>query len=418
MELSKRINRYFLTISAFAWVVSTLIFYFSINFILQYQVKTTLRQQATAIEQMLQQNPDWTGIKPYLEVKKNRSGVKNKIVSTNIIDSSNASGPIKRPVLQLQRLVELEGESYSIKISRTTYELGLTKWSLTILFSLFTILIIVGLYYLNKKFLIKTLAPLQQSLEQVKQFNTEGKEKPKLVETKVQEFTSLNQEFDLLMNRIRQDYVDLKEFTESAAHELQPPLSIIRNKIESLLEDNNMTADQSLKLVTIYEQVNRISILNANLLILTKIENGKIGDAVAFDAKEVLAELWTDYNDLIASKKFAVQQDIHSCQLQCTKEVLFIAIKNLLENALKYTPEGGKIAVYLTQKSFILGNSGDSALANPQLLYGHAIKGQNWASATGLGLAIVKQIADLYNWKLDYRFEKNMHFFELIFQQE
>ena len=419
MELSMRINRHFLWLSALAWVVSSLFFYFFISFVLMNQSKADLKQQAIGIEKIVSRNPDWGGVPPYIRVIKNNNGINTKknIFRKTLADSTNSSGPINRPVLQFQKSLELGGQSYILHISKSIYAQNLTKWILSILFSIVTILIILLLNYLNKRFLIKTLKPLQESLEQVKQFSNQNPEKPKFAESKVTEFKSLNQEFDVMMDRIRQDYIDLKEFTESAAHELQTPLAIIRKKIESLLEDNNMTTDQSLKLVSIYEQVNRISILNANLLILTKIENGKVGDAVAVDAKEVLTELWEEHSALIESKKFTVQQDIHSCQLDCTKEVLFIALKNLLENAIKYTVEGGKIAVYLTQKSFILGNSGDSALANPQVLYGHAIKGQDWATATGLGLAIVKQIADIYNWKLNYRFEKNMHLFELVFQK-
>jgi signal transduction histidine kinase len=69
------------------------------------------------------------------------------------------------------------------------------------------------------------------------------------------------------------DYKNLKKFSENALHELQTPLDIIRAKTEILLEGNRLPNDQLEKLQADYQNVNRLSKINSNLLLLTKIES-------------------------------------------------------------------------------------------------------------------------------------------------
>jgi signal transduction histidine kinase len=69
------------------------------------------------------------------------------------------------------------------------------------------------------------------------------------------------------------DYKNLKKFSENALHELQTPLAIIRAKTVILLEGNRLPNDQLEKIQTEYQNVNRLSKINSNLLLLTKIES-------------------------------------------------------------------------------------------------------------------------------------------------
>lgn len=417
MELSKRINRQFIILSSIAFVVMCLSYYFIIDFVLQQHSKTVLSQKTKETIHTLTFHPEWRGMPPYILVEKDSNKVSEKRVYdyTAIADSTLQRTYHLKPYRLLQQSLNIRGQGYHLKVTTPlTAEIRL-KWHLLFIFAALLSLLLYGLYRFKRKFLARTLLPLQQSLGQVKQFNVQSNEKPVLQDSKVNEFKEINKEFEVLMVRIQQDYSDLKAFTESAAHELQIPVAIIRKKIESLLEEQNMTEEQSLKLVTIYEQINRISILNANLLILTKVENKHFEKTAAVDASKLLSQLWDAHLDLVKSKHLKLQQDIQTCRLDCNEELLFIAFKNLLENAVKYSPEGGKLAVYLNQKSIIIGNSGENALVHSQQLYGQPIKGQNWAAATGLGLAIVKQITDICGWELRYRFEHKMHFFEVVF---
>jgi Signal transduction histidine kinase len=63
--------------------------------------------------------------------------------------------------------------------------------------------------------------------------------------TTTEEFAFMNESLGMAARKAEQDYLLLKEFTENASHELQTPLSIIRSKLEILIQDEDLSHRQS-----------------------------------------------------------------------------------------------------------------------------------------------------------------------------
>ena len=83
--------------------------------------------------------------------------------------------------------------------------------------------------------------------------------KVKKVNTSTLEFNKMQDLFHDMIYRIEDDYKRLKEYTEHMAHEIQTPLTIIRNKTENLISDNSVMDKQSENVKIIYEETNHLS---------------------------------------------------------------------------------------------------------------------------------------------------------------
>ena len=96
-------------------------------------------------------------------------------------------------------------------------------------------------------------------------------------------------------------------------------------------------------------------------------------------------------------------------------EVLF---SNLIKNAIRHNIEGGKIIVELTSSYLQISNSGSALETNPEDLFKRFYKLTSSKESLGLGLSIVQKICDVYDFKLNYRRQNDLHCIKVDFIQE
>lgn len=92
-----------------------------------------------------------------------------------------------------------------------------------------------------------------------------------------------------------------------------------------------------------------------------------------------------------------------------------ILISNLILNAIQHNIPQGKIIIKLTQKKFIVVNSGKTQPIPQEKVFLRFSKTDPSAKGNGLGLAIIKKITELNNWQITYSFSEDLHFFTLLF---
>lgn len=90
-------------------------------------------------------------------------------------------------------------------------------------------------------------------------------------------------------------------------------------------------------------------------------------------------------------------------------------VSNLLYNAIRYTPEKGKIRVETGVNFFKIMNDGEEFRSSGEELFIRFYKENSDSSSLGLGLAIVKQIAQSNRNHINYKFENKYHIFEYLF---
>jgi signal transduction histidine kinase len=213
------------------------------------------------------------------------------------------------------------------------------------------------------------------------------------------EFGTLGHSFNRMANQVEETILTLRRFVSDAAHEIRTPLTALRTNLELAPDDDFVKRAQA--------QVERLEALTQNLLDLSRIEAGEQAEA---HAQVALIPLVQEMSELYASRAeqagltFGLVLPEMPVTVQGDETQLRCALGNLLDNAIKFTPEGGAVSVGLHQE----GERAelwvkDTGIGIPDEDLPHILsrfhRGRNTAAypGSGLGLAIVKAIAENHN---------------------
>jgi signal transduction histidine kinase len=234
--------------------------------------------------------------------------------------------------------------------------------------------------------------------------------------TGIEEFDRLNRTLLDLIDNVDQAYRNQKQFTENASHELQTPLAIIRSKVELLIESPTLNEDDAGLLQEITEANERLSQMNKNLLLLTRIENGQFPESGPIDLSQLVLRVirffGEYYENEIARTAIAVQPEVYVTANPALVEVL---VNNLLRNAYIHNIPGGWVDVQLTSKALVIKNTGPVIEGDAERLFDRFKKGRPDSRTTGLGLALVRQIAQLYTYDIRYTCLGSVHELRVVF---
>ena len=257
---------------------------------------------------------------------------------------------------------------------------------------------------------LKVWNPFYKNLNILKAFAASDKEELKLVSSEIDEFKDLNNSLTELTNRIRKDYRELKEFSENASHELQTPLSIIRIKIESMMQNENIDGEQLEKIQSVYKMINRISRLNKSLTLLSKLGSIEFEKKDEVSLKDFTAKKVDDFSEIAGSKNISIHTEMdHDKKIFINPDLLEILFSNLFSNAIRYNTENGLINIKLTQNELTFSNSGKPLLKDPEKMFERFEKGEQSEESSGLGLTIVKQICLMNGLSIMYNVENSFH---------
>lgn len=273
--------------------------------------------------------------------------------------------------------------------------------------------ILLGLLLINR-YLAKTIwAPFRNTLDRLKKFNLNTQTKIEFDTTDTIEFDELNQSLSRLIAHNVSVYKTQKEFTENASHELQTPLAILKNKLDILLQSDDLTEKQYNIAEDMNKALSRSSRINQNLLLLAKIENSQFDNSENIDIDELLQRSVDNLQEHFEQKNIFVKTEIwKNVTVNGNRSLTEILINNLLLNAIRHTPVNGYIVITLKNSIFEVANSGEDKL-DEELLFKRFSKLSANNSGSGLGLAIIKEISKSQNWTVHYRFENNHHIFSV-----
>lgn len=196
------------------------------------------------------------------------------------------------------------------------------------------------------------------------------------------------------------------EFVSAVSHEMKTPLASVRAYVELLADgDAEDEATREEFLGVIHSQTERLQRLIDNLLNLSRIEAGVVNvSKVPRSLNELLEEAVNLLEPAAVHKRMKLVTDLSPLYLGvlADRDTLLQAAINLISNALKYTPEGGRVTVRsrLDDDSVVfevqdtgVGLSADDKLKVFEKFY-RVKKDQQMAAGTGLGLPLVKHIVE------------------------
>lgn len=165
------------------------------------------------------------------------------------------------------------------------------------------------------------------------------------------EFDALAVKLNAMLERIEQLMRATREVTENVAHDLRSPLTRLRGRAEmALMKSADVQRQRAALQQAIEETDNIVATLNA-ILNIAQIESGQRRDWKPVDLAAVCQDAVELYEPLAEEKGLRFSKEIRGAvQVQGNRQLIAQAIGNLLDNAIKYTPTGGRITLSLSEK--------------------------------------------------------------------
>lgn len=217
-------------------------------------------------------------------------------------------------------------------------------------------------------------------------------------------------EFDVIIadfNKMAEELSSMEtlrtDFIANVSHELKTPLAIIQNYATMLTVPGLAEAERLQYAKTIAEASRRFAELVENILKLNKLENQQIfPQPTLYALDEQLRECLLDFEEAWESKELDIDADLDEVLLQADGELLTLVWHNLISNAVKFTPSGGRIRLTLHQEDgyAVVGVSDNGAGMTPEVgrhIFEKFYQGDtsHAAQGNGLGLALVKRVIDI-----------------------
>lgn len=224
-----------------------------------------------------------------------------------------------------------------------------------------------------------------------------------------EEFRQLNEKFNHMAEELGSVEMLRTDFVNNFSHEFKTPIVSIRGFAKALKWDDLTDQERKEYLDIIIDESERLSALSANVLYLSKIENQSIlTNKSRFNASEQIRLVLALLDQKFTDKQLVVEFEGPECFVVGNEEMLKQVWINLLDNAIKFSPDGGEVRVAVAQAdgraTVAISNEGAAIApeAQPHIFDKFYQADESHATAgNGLGLAIVKKIVELHGGDVD-----------------
>jgi two-component system heavy metal sensor histidine kinase CusS len=216
--------------------------------------------------------------------------------------------------------------------------------------------------------------------------------------------------FDQMLERLENSFTRLSQFSADLAHELRTPIANMLGEAQVALT-RGRTADEYRQIIeSSTVECERLSAIVDNLLFLARAEGAEsLVQPALFDARPVVDKIASYYQTLADERRVAI--DCRGQAKILADQALFErALNNLVENAIRFTPDGGRIEIAINS------DNGETTVAIRDTGCGIApehlsrvfdrfyrVDPARNAGGSGLGLSLVKSIVDLHGGKAEIR---------------
>lgn len=238
------------------------------------------------------------------------------------------------------------------------------------------------------------------------------------------ELRELIMAFNAMLGRLDDSFGRLSNFSADIAHELRTPISNLRTHTEVVLAQPRTPEVYEENLQSNLEELNRLSILIDRLLLLAKADHGLIAlDRQPLELRTVVQKLF-DYYELLAEDQGVELHLSGDGRVFADSVMIQQVVANLLSNALRYTPGGGRIFVSLAER----GQQVELAVENPgrtiapehldhlfdRFYRGDPARREGQGNA-GLGLAIARSLMESHGGSIHCTSAEGCTRFTLVF---
>jgi two-component system sensor histidine kinase MprB len=407
---------------AFAVVVASFVVFLVVRNQLRGQVDTALRTRAhdfgpglTIDQGVLEGGPPPFGGGDYVQLVDTRGRTIRTRYESGTLPSSKGAIEVARGPSSSARFSDAkigsaeyrvytigpfhdnQGNTYALQVARSLSEVNHTLGRITIFLILIAaggIAIAGGIGLAVSQAALTPVRRLTKATEKV----AETRDLSERIEAHGEdELSRLAASFNTMLAALEESDRAKRQLVSDASHELRTPLTSLRTNIEVLARDRNMADDEREKLLN--DVVSQLSEMTALVTELVELARGETHPEQAEDVRldllvaEVVARAQRDFPQI----EFVT--DLQPSELHGVPNTIARAVSNLLDNAAKWSPPGGKVEVAVLDGQVVVRDHGPG-IEEDDLPYVfdrfYRSPAARKLPGSGLGLAIVKQVAEAH----------------------
>ncbi|MDP2661135.1 MAG: ATP-binding protein [Dehalococcoidia bacterium] len=260
----------------------------------------------------------------------------------------------------------------------------------------------------------RALGPIAEVTGVARRIAATGQFERRITEPPAQdELGELTATFNAMLASLEKTFERQREFIADVSHELRGPLMVIRGNLD-LLKRKLSNVEREESAAEASEEVDRMSRLVADLLFLAEVDAREFVEHDPVALQEVTQEVWERAKALDGECHEILLAQSDPATVLGDRDRLAQMLWNLVENALRYTPEGGQITLSLRNHQQVaelsvadtgMGISADHVPRIFERFYRIDRARSHSRGSTGLGLAIVKQVAEAHGGQVRVRSE-------------
>ena len=210
----------------------------------------------------------------------------------------------------------------------------------------------IGTYFISRR----ALTPLHDLSTKIGKIQAQNLSESLEIPDSNDEISQLTASFNKMLSRLDDAFTAQKQFSASAAHELRTPLAVMQTNLEVFARKKTPSTEEYQEIFSlIQEQTGRLSHLAEILLDMTGIQTVERSETISL--AELTEEVFCDLASVAEQKQIKLIQRDGDCTVTGSYLLLYRAVYNLVENAIKYNHPSGKVTVTLHPGKVILDAS-------------------------------------------------------------
>ncbi|MGL6170201.1 MAG: sensor histidine kinase, partial [Fusobacteriaceae bacterium] len=279
--------------------------------------------------------------------------------------------------------------------------------------SIFAISFSIFLAQTFSKRLTKDLSKLRETAKKISTL-----EFPKdIIIHREDEIGDLSRDLEIMSKQLLDDMNNLKSFVSNASHELKTPIAILSAHAQALVNENISQEKAKKYHEVILRETLDMEQLLSKLLVISKLNSS----AYKLNLKNIDLNLMIEnscekYEFLELKNDISINKKLIKTLITGDYSLIKIVLDNIIQNALKYSKEGGILNIYEKENKIYFSNETEKTLnKNLNHLWEPFSRGVNATESNldgyGLGLSLVKKILELHKFNFGIETEENIFIF-------
>ena len=300
--------------------------------------------------------------------------------------------------------------SYIIQVSGSLkpmyFELNRLKAALCIFFPLAIMFVIVSSVFLTKK----ALKPVDDMISVMQQITSKNLHQTIELPESNDEIKRLAETFNTMLIRLDHAFSSQQQLIQDVSHELRTPLTALKGKQEVALNKRRSPEEYESVLSVNLEEINKMSQLVENLLVLARLENeDPLLKIQSISLTQIIEQVLNTMKPLADQKKISLLfLSNEQILIEVDANQVNRVISNIIDNAIKYTPNNGEVNIKLSKDNvfakIVISDTG-IGMAKDELsrIFDrfYRIDESRSSPGFGLGLSIAKSIIDIHQGKIE-----------------